>query len=125
MSDGYGGRATDTNIFEDCKILELMPKGSAIMADRGFKNIAADVEMYGCHLVRPPSVSTSKASTKEEVIETKRIAALRIHVERVIGRIREFKLTSPHACIDTKVIDMLDDVVIISCGLVNLQSKLV
>ncbi|KAL4709401.1 hypothetical protein ACJJTC_001197 [Scirpophaga incertulas] len=125
VSDGYGGRVTDTDIFEDCKILERMPKGSAIMADRGFKTIASDVQMHGCHLVRPPSVSTTKASTKEEVIETKRIAALRIHVERAIGRIREFKMTSPHACIDTKVIDMLDDVVIISCGLVNLQSNLV
>lgn len=81
--------------------------------------------MHGCFLVRPPSVSTGKASTKEEPMETKRIAALRIHVERAIGRIREYKLTAPHACVDTKAIDMLDDVVIISCGLVNLQSKLV
>lgn len=95
------------------------------MADRGFKNIAAGVEMYGCHLVKPPSISSSKPSTKEEVIETKRIAALRIHIERSIGRFREFKLTSPHACVEMKIIDMLDSVVIVCCGLVNLQSKLV
>ncbi|CAH2095693.1 unnamed protein product [Euphydryas editha] len=47
------------------------------------------------------------------------------HSKLYLGRIREYKLTAPHACVDTKAIDMLDDVVTISCGLVNLQSKLV
>ncbi|KAL4709394.1 hypothetical protein ACJJTC_001190 [Scirpophaga incertulas] len=39
ISPGYGGRATDSLIFEDCGILHTLPKGTAILADRGFKNI--------------------------------------------------------------------------------------
>lgn len=125
ISNGYGGRASDTIIFEDCNFLQNLTPGCSVMADRGFKNISHLLQAEGCHIIRPPSVTAGKASSKLEVMETKRIAALRINVERTIGRLRDFSMVAPHACIDTKVIYLLDSIVVIACGIVNVQNKLI
>lgn len=37
---GYSGRATDVMIVEDCGFLECLPPKTAVMADRGFKEIS-------------------------------------------------------------------------------------
>lgn len=125
ISSGYGGRVDDATLFEDCKIIDKIPKGSTILADRGFKHIAPIVEKNGCRLVRPPSVKSGTVCDKADVIDTKRIAAVRIHVERSIGRLRDFKMLGPHACVNVKMLPYFDDIVSIGCGLVNLQSLLI
>jgi hypothetical protein len=76
-------------------------------------------------MVRPSSVKTGTKSTKKEVIDSRKISRLRIHVERAIRRIREFNFVSPHSCIDNKQLKHADDVVKIVCGLVNLQNHLI
>lgn len=75
--------------------------------------------------MRSPSVKAGTKSSKQEVLETKRIAALRIHIERVIRRVREFKLLKPHFCVNNKIIKYLDLIVLITCALVNLQSGII
>ncbi|KAJ3651638.1 hypothetical protein Zmor_017664 [Zophobas morio] len=87
ISEGYGGRSTDAFIVEHSGFLEKLIPNTAVMADRGFKNIEYLLIQRRCVLVRPPSVATGVKSTKEEVTETRRIASLRIHVERVIRRL--------------------------------------
>lgn len=124
ISEGYGGRASDSIIFEDCGFLNLLPKNSAVMADRGFKNVAHLLQQKECTLIRPPSVSTKVTPTKSEVLETKKIAALRIHVERAIGRLRNFGFLIPHATVDLKHVDLLDYVMMTACGIVNLHNSL-
>lgn len=39
VSKGYGGRASDLVIFENCGFLDILPENSVVMADRGFKKI--------------------------------------------------------------------------------------
>lgn len=124
ISEGYGGRSSDFTIVEDSGYLNKLSPGALVMADRGFKNISFLLEQRGCSLIRPPSVSASRVSTKEEVKQSKRIAALRIHVERVIGRLRDFSMLMPHACIDIHLVPLLDYAIIIACGIVNLQDHL-
>ncbi|KAJ8964893.1 hypothetical protein NQ314_004532 [Rhamnusium bicolor] len=119
ISTGYGGRTSDAVIIENCGFLDVIPPGVTIMADRGFKHIEHLLVTKGCVLVRPPSVSASLKSSKTEVLETKRIASLRIHVERVIRRLREFSFLAPHACIDNKLIPYTDLIIKIACGLIN------
>lgn len=51
------------------------------MADRGFKHIASLLAEQKCNLIRPPSVSANQKSTALKIKESKRIAALHIHVE--------------------------------------------
>ncbi|CAG4906830.1 unnamed protein product [Colias eurytheme] len=93
FSDGYGGRAADVMIVQDSSYLQqALPPNKAVMAERGFKDLSCLPEAKRCTLIRPPSVSKSTPSTKNEVELSKRIAALRIHVERVIYRLREFHM---------------------------------
>lgn len=125
ISTGFGGRASDAIIVEHSGFLNILPQNVAVMADRGFKNIAHLLSSKNCILVRPPSVSATVKLTKSEVFETKRIASLRIHVERVIRRVREFSFLAPHACIDIKLIPHTDQIIKIVCGLINLQSGII
>ncbi len=76
-------------------------------------------------LVRPPSVAEGEICSREKVMESKRIASLRIHVERAIRRLRVFKSIRPHAVTNLGQICFLDDMVQIACGLANLQKPLI
>lgn len=125
ISCAFGGRTSDSVILENSGFLDILPPNVAVMADRGFKHVEHLLVIKGCTLVRPPSVSAGTKLTKSEVLETKRIASLRIHVERVIRRIREFSFLAPHACIDNKLLLHTDNVIKIVCGLINLQSGII
>ena len=125
VSDGFGGRASDVIMVEHSGYLDKLVQNTCVMADRGFKNISRLLQQKNCTLVRPPSVSCDARSTKVEVKEAKRIAALRIHVERVIRRLREFNMLAQHACIDRQLISILDYAVIIACGIINMQDHLI
>lgn len=62
------------------------------MADRGFKGVEKELNNINCILIRLPSAVNDKQMTEKEVSETKKKACLRIHVERTIRRVREFKI---------------------------------
>ncbi|KAM0736958.1 hypothetical protein ACS0PU_000051 [Formica fusca] len=95
------------------------------MADRGFKNIEHLLQKKGCILFRPPSVSSNSKPTKEEVVETRCIASLRIHVERVCRKIKEFNILKPHSTIHHDTIDTVDDMIIVAADLINIQLSLI
>lgn len=122
ISTGFGGRTSDAIIVEYSGFLNILPPNISVMADRGFKHIEHLLVAKNSKLIRPPSVSSNTKPSKAEVLETKRIASLRIHVERVIRRLREFAFLVPHACIDNKLIPYTDQIIKIVCGLINLQS---
>lgn len=125
ISPGYGGRITDTCLVETCDFLKCLQPGMCVMADRGFKHIEQHLHQEGVLLVRPPSVATGTKLSRSEARETKQIASLRIHIERVIRRLREFSMLKPHACINHNLVKVLDDVINIACGLINLQDSLI
>nr|XP_023022016.1 uncharacterized protein LOC111510345 [Leptinotarsa decemlineata] len=85
---GYGGRASDIIIVENCGYLECLPPNTSVMTDRGFKDSSHLIENEKCTLIRPPSVFKSTASTENEVKQFQTIAALRIHVERVNKQVK-------------------------------------
>ena len=124
VSDGFGGKTSDLKITELSGYFDVLPPDVSVMADRGFKGIAKHLEKKNCALVRPPSVETGKKSSKDEVKLSKRVASLRIHIERVIRRAREFDFVKPHACVNHNHIKFLDFIVKIVCGLVNLQEPI-
>lgn len=94
------------------------------MADRGFKYVHSLLLRNGCQVVRPPSVSSTEKLTSAQVKEGKQIASLRIHIERVIRRIKEYKILEMHACINHKLLRFMNLIAIIVCALVNLQEPL-
>lgn len=125
ISQGYGGRISDVCLVENCNFLNSLPSGSQIMADRGFKHIESLLLGIGSKLIRPPSILLGNKLSKKEAKETKKIASLRIHIERIIRRIREFAFLKPHSCINSNFLGKLDDVIVIASGLINLQTSLI
>ncbi|XP_035447531.2 uncharacterized protein LOC118274205 [Spodoptera frugiperda] len=125
ISPGFGGRTTDTCVVESCDFVKSLKSGMVVMADRGFKHVEQYLKKSNITLVRPPSVETGVKMSKSQAKLTKQIASLRIHVERVIRRLREFYMLKPHACVNLKHVKILDDIVIIACALINLQDSLV
>lgn len=125
VSEGFCGRTTDATIVELSGYLNILPENTSVMADRGFKNIDHLLQRKRCILIRPPSVSSNSKPTKDEVMETRRIASLRIHVERVIRRIREFHILKPHSTIHHNMLHLVDDMIVVAVGLINLQPPLI
>lgn len=64
-----------------------------------------------------------KAEVEVEVEESRKIANVRIHIERVIGRIKNFNITN--TIIPISQVDLLEDVMIIVCALTNLKPSVV
>ncbi|XP_036144352.1 uncharacterized protein LOC118646144 [Monomorium pharaonis] len=125
ISESFGGKTTDATIVEKSQYLNVLPPNCKIMADRGFKHIECLLQKKGCTLIRPSSVSSNTNLTKSEVIETRRIASLRIYIERVIGRLRDFEFLTPHAGIPYQTLDIIDEIVLIVAALINLQTPII
>ena len=64
-------------------IVEYWNLLSSIMADKGF-DIAYDELLRGANLNTPPLLKNRQQLSKKNVILTRQIASLRIHVERAI-----------------------------------------
>ena len=61
------------------------------MADRGF-NIQDDLTPLGVRVNIPPFLRGKEQLEPDELVETRRIASLRIHVERAMERIKNFHI---------------------------------
>lgn len=119
VSNCYGGRATDAQITVSSKLLELLEPGDLILADKGFPIIKTMLDESGRNilLVMPPFLH-NQTFTEEQVEETYNIAKVRIHIERIMQRIRIYKI------VDKFTVDMLphaDAIIFMCCVLVNLQ----
>lgn len=125
VSQGFGGRTSDVTIVENCNFLDGLQQETCILADRGFKHLEQILHGRGIKLLRPPSVNAGAKLSKIEVRQTKIIASLRIHIERVIRRLREFHMLKQHSVINTNILRVLDHVIIIACALINLQDSLI
>ena len=124
VSEGFGGRASDMAVLKRSSFLSRLKPGMVIMADRGFKAVEPALVSVGCSLVRPESVTASAVLEKDQVLWSKQVASLRIHVERAIRRVREYAMLRPHAVVDAKLADYADSCMFIACGLVNVQEPL-
>ena len=96
--------------------------GISIMADRGF--IIKDLlDGLGVSLNIPPFLEGRKQLPTDEVREGRKIASLRIHVERAIGRIKNFNILSETLPIS---LARLANQIVCVCGyLTNFQPTLV
>ncbi|CAG2189626.1 unnamed protein product [Mytilus edulis] len=91
VSEGWSGRVSDRQITLESGILDLLDENDSVMADKGF-TIKDLLEKKNCTLNMPPFKGISAQFTTEQVFETQEIAKLRIHVERSIGRVKNFHI---------------------------------
>ena len=92
ISPLYGGSISisDRELVIQSGLINKLEMGDAIMADKGF-SIADLLEHRKISLNIPPR-KTSNQFDNDEMIETRRIASLRIHIERAFSRVKSFKI---------------------------------
>ena len=66
-------------------------KGDVLITDRGFE-IQDDLAPLGVKLNIPPFLKGKGQFQEDELVETRRIAKFRIHVERAIERIKNYHI---------------------------------
>ncbi|KAF6206576.1 hypothetical protein GE061_017810 [Apolygus lucorum] len=71
----------------------------------------------------PDEMKDVSQSTDESL--RRRIAATRIHIERLISRIREFHFLGPHARIDRQLVRLVDHCIVVAATIVNLQDPII
>ena len=95
ISDSYGGAVSDRQIIERsplcCNSEQYFEKGDSIMADRGI--MVQDLFASKDICVNTPTMLKGKSQLEpHEVVHDRRVASKRIHVERVIGLGKTFKI---------------------------------
>ena len=79
---------SDRHLTQKCGFLQLLEKDDLVLADRGF-NIEENLRFYGANLAIPAFTRGKKQLSLKEVEESKRLSRVRIHVERVIGLLKQ------------------------------------
>ena len=87
VSDAWGGRTSDKFLTENCGFLNKLLPGDMVMADRGF-TISESVGLKQAELAIPTFTKGKAQLYPIDVEKTRGIASVRIHVERVIGLLR-------------------------------------
>ena len=91
ISDLYPGSISNKELTRRCGILDLLECGDSVMADRGFA-IDEELALIGVQLNIPPFLRGKNQLTEKELIETRRIASLRIHIERAMEQLKNFHI---------------------------------
>jgi hypothetical protein len=91
ISKLYGGRASDVFITKSSGFLDYLLPGDEVMADRGF-TISEELCFRRVKLNIPAFMKGRDQLSEQEVIDTRRIASDRIHVERAIMRIKSYRI---------------------------------
>lgn len=122
VSDLFTGSSSDRECVIRSGFLDLkFDSGDAVMADKGFR-IEDLLEKNGVKLNLPPFLKGGTFSP-EEVKDTKEIAALRIHVERRIQRIKAFHIFDRP--IPLTLAPLINQIWTVTAILSNFQSSLI
>ncbi|EEC16180.1 conserved hypothetical protein, partial [Ixodes scapularis] len=119
ISKAYGGRASDRYITVNSGFLDHLEYGDEVLADRGYS--IADVLPVGVELALPSSTKGRQLAARDLVV-SRRLAKLRIHVGRSIRHIKCFLIlkhvTSSYLAKKKKI----DDILAAVTELCNLQA---
>ena len=129
VSEAWGGRTSDKFLTENCGFLEKLLPGDMVMADRGF-TISESVGLKQAKLEIPTFTKGKSQLDPVDVENTRGIANVRIHVERVIGLLRrkytilegtlrtEYLACNPDGPVERQI-PLIDRIVRICAALVN------
>ena len=123
VSKAYGGKASDRFIVENSGFLDTISDGDTVMADKGFDIQDLLLAKQSKLIIPPFKRKSEKRFTKCKAKLTSQIAKARIHVERCIGRLKNFLLLKTTIPITQK--DILSDIFVICAAVTCLQPPLV
>ena len=122
LSDTYEGSISDKELFINSQMASQLLPGDFVIADRGF--LIKDVlQQHQAELNIPPFLNGRSKLTPQEEIATKRIARVRIHVERAIERMKKYKIISRRLPLSLKPV--VSQIVHVIGFLVNYETPIV
>lgn len=131
VSEAWGGRTSDKFLIENCGFLKNLVPGDLVLADRGF-TVNEEVWLRQAELNIPAFTKGKNQLDPVDVEKTRKIAYVRIHVERVIGVLRQkytiLQSTLPTdflTCNQENQIPLIDRMVRVCSALVNLCPPIV
>lgn len=126
ISNAWGGRVSDKYITENCDFLDNIIPGDLILADRGF-----DIQdTLGCIMAQVKMTALTRVKSQLAPVDletTRKIAQVRIQVERVIGSVRQkYCISGRTLPIDflmrkDNIFCIIDKIGLVYCALVNLS----
>lgn len=124
VSELFGGSISDRELLIKSGFLDLLPSvghGSSIMADKGF-DVQDLLAPHGVKLNIPPFKQGGQQMPLEDVQRTQQIAKVRIHVERLMERIKEFNIFAK--VVPTTMFPCINQIWTVCCLLTLFQSPL-
>ncbi|XP_023319304.1 uncharacterized protein LOC106659976 [Trichogramma pretiosum] len=123
ISGGYGGRASDVQITASSELLKLLEHGDIVLADKGFPTIQTKLMESGKSVlvVMPPFVQNHHLSAEDRE-KQRHVARVRIHIERIMQRLRVYKILD---LFTIKMLPYVDDIIFMCCVQVNLQPPII
>jgi DDE superfamily endonuclease/Helix-turn-helix of DDE superfamily endonuclease len=117
----YAGRTSDKKLLAHCGLLEKVKPGCSVMADRGF-DMKDVFESLGINLFIPSFLQKNAQFSAEDLKQSREVANVRTHVERVIGRVKEFKIV--RFVLPITLAPMADKIWLVCCMLSNFTGRL-
>ncbi|KAJ8014743.1 hypothetical protein DPEC_G00018890 [Dallia pectoralis] len=112
----YGCSISDRELFRLSGIIPLLSPDMAVMVDKGFR-----VEnLVPGKLHRPAFRSNKEQMAAQDVLETQSIARMRVHVERLIRRVKENKRFD--TVIPLSISGSISQLFTVACILCNYQN---
>ena len=122
ISEAYGGRSSDKYIVHESGFLDLIEEYDQIMADNGF-TIQEELLIRHAELVKPPPAKGYDQASRANVMSTKKVANIRIHVERAIQRLKTFRILS--GTYPISMLSIMDDVICVCACMCNIDTILI
>ena len=135
VSNAWGGRTSDKYLTDNCGFLKKLLPGDLVMADRGF-TIQESLMLHKAELAIPAFTKGKDQLDPFDVEQTRGIANVRIHVERVIGLLRskytilsgilpiDFLQCDPTGSQEAKI-PMIDRIITVYAALTNLSNGII
>uniref|UniRef100_A0A3B3RDS7 Si:dkey-60a16.1 n=1 Tax=Paramormyrops kingsleyae TaxID=1676925 RepID=A0A3B3RDS7_9TELE len=112
----YAGSISDRELFKLSGIIPLLSPNMAVMVDKGFR---VDNLVPG-KLHRPAFRFNKEQMAAHDVLETQSIVRLRVHIERLIRRVKENKLFD--TVIPLSISGSINQLFTVACILSNYQN---
>ncbi|XP_064461743.1 uncharacterized protein LOC135371699 [Ornithodoros turicata] len=119
VGQGHGGRASDSHLTSQSNVLDMcMPYVDHVMVDKGFliETLCDDARV---RMDRPPFLKKRRQMEEREALQNQAIARARVHVERVIQRLKAYKILQQK--FPLQLLPVFDKVVLLLAGVVNLS----
>ena len=126
VSEAWGERTSDKFLTENCGILNNLLPGDLVLADRGF-TVHESVSFRQANLNIPAFTNGKDQLDPIDVEKKRKIATVLIHVERIIGVLRQKYTILQHTlptnyliCRKSEPVPLIDRMIRVCSALVNL-----